>query len=148
MNWMSAPHKRADVARTILIIVAAAMVGLFLGNLIGKLSRPYRQLWRQRSELRELTAEVEAKRHEQQQLLREIAKINTQEGMIVEARRFGYLRPGERMLRYVKPEHWPRTERARPPASRLSRLKEKVHCVLDKRERSKGGQVPRTPLPD
>lgn len=144
MTSRPTPRRPADVVRIILLIVAAVMIGLFLGNLIGKLSRPYRQTWRQRSELRKLTAKVDAKRHERQQLRHEIAKMQTQEGMLMEARRLGYLRPGERMLRYVKPENWPRAERPQAPPSRLSRLKEKVHRLLDKRDRRKEREAPGT----
>lgn len=132
------PRGRADTARTVLIIVACIMVGLFVGNLIGKLSRPYRHLWRQRGELHKLTAQLQAERREREQLSREIARMNTPEGLLLEARRLGYLRSGERMLRYVEPENWPRTESGEPAPTRLSRLKQRVHRVLEGMTQSKG----------
>lgn len=148
MKSRPARRGRVHVARTMLIMVAGIMVGLFLGNLIGKLSDPYRQAWRQRSELRELTGKVEAERREREQLRREIAKMQTPQGMLMEARRLGYLRRGERMLRYVRPENWPRAERPEPAPSRLSRLKEKMHRLLDKRDRRKEQEAPGTAPPD
>jgi hypothetical protein len=131
----SAP-RRADIARTVLVVVAGIIVGLFVVHLVGRLSRPYRVLWRQRGELRTLTAQVEAEGRERDRLRRDIARMRTPEGLLLEARRLGYVRSGERMLRYVEPENWPRAQRPQPPPSRVSRLKQRVHRILDSRERT------------
>jgi cell division protein FtsB len=146
MKTRSFPRGRGDFARAVLIIVAGIMVGLFVGNLIGKLSRPYRQLWRQRSELRELTQQVQAERRERARLRDDVARMNTPEGMLLEARRRGYLRPGEHMLRYVEPENWPRARSRETPPTRLSRLKQRMLRVLEGM-RSRGKEEPPSPQP-
>jgi hypothetical protein len=127
----------SDVARAALVVAAGVMVLLFLISLLGWFSRPYRGLWRDRSELGELAREVQAERRERKQLLGEIARMKTREGLLMEARRLGYLAPGERMLRYVEPENWPRTERRPQPPSRLSQMKEKLHRLLDQRDEAR-----------
>jgi cell division protein FtsB len=144
MKPLSKPRRRSDIGRTILMVLAFVAVGLFLGNLIGRLLGPYRQIWKQSRENHDLEQKVRTERSELTELNRQVKLLKTPEGMLMEARRLGYLRPGERMIRYVEPENWPRTQAPEPPPTRLSRLKAKTARVMEellRRKQDRGSPV-------
>ena len=74
--------------------------------------QPLRSYYRTRAALEERAAEVEALRQERGALQRRLEEADTPEALEREARRLGYIRPGERLFIVKGIDAW-RRERAR-----------------------------------
>jgi len=100
-----------------LILLLIAGVGLFvLVAIAAKVLFPYLEGWRQERAIAQLRAEVGKAVQEKKQLKRDITRHNTPEGPILEARRKGWIKPGDRVIRYAPLEAFkPKTARRTDP---------------------------------
>jgi len=76
--------------------VALVVVSVFLAiTLVAKIARPYREAGIQSNELSATRQQSDALATENTALIRRIAYLKTPQGIASEARKMGYLRPGE-----------------------------------------------------
>lgn len=81
---------RLALLAVLLVVLTVAAVGL-----VAKISRPYREANRQAGQLDATRRSTEALNRENERLSRRIASLQTREGIAGEARKIGFLRPGE-----------------------------------------------------
>ncbi len=74
----------------VLVVLTVAAVGL-----VAKIARPYREADRQAGQLEATRRSTEALDRENDRLRRRIASLQTPDGVASEARKIGFLRPGE-----------------------------------------------------
>ncbi len=76
------------LALTALIVMAG-------WNVVGKVARPFKLLHTEYGETRQVRAELESLKKENETLERRIRFLQTSEGAVQAARRLGYVKPGE-----------------------------------------------------
>lgn len=102
------PYKaRPVVVRTALGIVAAALVFASAGRVAQFAAEPFLAIHRTGTEISELKQERDRRKAENAQLARDIQYLNSDAGVEQEARRRGWVRPGEVALSIVVPEPEP-----------------------------------------
>ena len=120
------------VLRPLLWLLIAG-VGLFVLMVIAaKVVFPYLEGWRQERAIAQLRAEVGKALEEKEQLEQDIARHKTPEGPLLEARRIGWIKPGDRVIRYapkeaLKPKAARRTD---PRKTTLGRWQREVERAL------------------
>jgi cell division protein FtsB len=94
------------------------VVGIIIIYAAWRFSYPYAEEMHTRREVAVLARRVNELRAEQRRLQRQTTLLGTPEGMKIEARRLGLLKPGERSLRFMaRPEpRAPATLAPAPPA--------------------------------
>ena len=117
-------------ARAALSVAVIAVSIFFAVCLVLKAIKPYQEASRQRVQLAETLHQSEAVAAENAQLERRIAYLRTPDGVAAEARRMGYLKPGEYPIVVEGlAEHpeisaaQPETSAFAPPASPVSPLR-------------------------
>lgn len=118
-------------------VVLALAGGAFL-YLCWKVPRPFLIQRQQQAELATLQRQLAARTGEHGALAAEMGALSTPEGMRLEARRLGYVRPGERPLRFLTPPPPPaRPQVGPPPPPPLSvQLHRGTHAALDRVQRA------------
>ncbi len=99
--------KRNAVLRKIFIVVIAAVISTGLGY---RVLRPFRLVNREQRERQRVIAEYKSLRQQNDALRRQLQYLQTKEGVAQEARKHGFVKPGEVSL--VIPED-PKTPRNR-----------------------------------
>jgi hypothetical protein len=102
---------RVVVRRRWLIVGTVLLVGFLY-------SQPLRTYLRTRSALERRSAEVSALRQEQRALQQRLSRSLRGSGLLREARRIGYVKPGERLYIVEGIEAWRRHERHRSTIAR------------------------------
>ncbi len=92
----SRPRRIAGIwARVALLLVFIGTLGIMAVRLVIKVVHPYREAGAQTTQLQGTRAEVALLDRQNTDLRREIAYLKTPGGMVGEARKNGYVRPGE-----------------------------------------------------
>lgn len=81
---------RLALLAVLLVVLMVAAVGL-----VAKIARPYREADRQSGQLEATRRRTQALNSENERLRRRIASLQTRDGVASEARKLGFLRPGE-----------------------------------------------------
>lgn len=108
---------RAIAAKLVRLVAAGTafgVVGVLATYAAWRCSYPYALLFSAQREVAALEQRVAALRAQQKRLEQQLRLLSTPEGIKLEARRLGLLKPGERSLRFL-PRPEPRSEAA-PPA--------------------------------
>ena len=82
----------ARATLSVAVIAVSVLVGI---GLVAKIAKPYREAGRQEVQLAQTLQQSDALAAQNAQLERRIAYLKTPDGIASEARRMGYLRPGE-----------------------------------------------------
>jgi cell division protein FtsB len=128
------PAGQPKMLRTALWIVAGATVFAFAGRIGAFAMEPLAATWRTEQEIRELRDATRKETAVNEQLRRDIAYLSTQAGVEQEARRRGWVRPGEVALSIVRPEPEvaPATEpKAEPIKTASASISDRIQSVLD-----------------
>ena len=90
------PRRIVGIWARYALLAGVIVVSVFLAiGLVAKAVKPYREAGVQNAQLRETRAESDALAAENTVLARRIAYLKTTDGIASEARKLGYLRPGE-----------------------------------------------------
>ena len=90
------PRRIFSLGARLGMAVAVIVVSVFLAvNLIAKAARPYREAGIQKSDLSATRQQSDALATENASLARRIVYLKSPQGIAAEARKMGYLRPGE-----------------------------------------------------
>jgi cell division protein FtsL len=115
------------------IVLAAALV-TFAGRIAAFAMQPVMATWQTGQDIRDLEATVRKETSVNEQLKRDIAYLSTQSGIEQEARRRGWVKPGEVALAIVRPDAEP-AQKAKPeekPVKTASAsVSERIQSVLD-----------------
>jgi cell division protein FtsB len=95
--------RRPSVRRAVCIIVGAAVLA-FAGRFVAFAVEPVLATWRTGREIQRLQSELDRDRAVNKQLEQDIAYLQTPAGIEQEARRRGYVLPGEVALSVVAPD--------------------------------------------
>jgi len=102
--------------RPLVLLLLAGVVLFVLVLMAAKVLFPYLEGWRQDRKIAEARAEVRKALQERKELEREIARYDTAEGPILAARQKGWIKPGEKVIRYAPPQELkPRAARRTDP---------------------------------
>ncbi|UCH35574.1 MAG: septum formation initiator family protein [Armatimonadota bacterium] len=119
---------RALAVKLVRMLVAGAatgIAGIVVIYFCWRFLCPYAEEWRTRVEVAQLERQVQDLRQEHQRLQQQAKLLSTPEGVKVEARRLGLLKPGERSLRFMtrpEPRQTP-AETEPPPAGAIARIR-------------------------
>jgi len=95
----------ANLVRVCVVGVVFGLVGVAAIYTAWRFCYPYAEEWRARAEVAQLEHRVASLRGEHQRLQQQARLLATPEGIKIEARRLGLLKPGERSLRFMtRPE--------------------------------------------
>ena len=90
------PRRILGMWARVALLVGVIVVTVFVAvGLVAKATRPYHEAGDQNRQLAEVRSESEALDRENADLARRIAYLKTPDGVASEARKMGYLRPGE-----------------------------------------------------
>lgn len=95
MTESRAPRRRPSRSRRLLAGLAVLGGCLVAGWALHVAAQPYVKAYRMRAENAQIERQILAMRQELQGLRKSVAALGTPQGMEREARRLGYLRPGE-----------------------------------------------------
>jgi len=134
---------RSVAAKLFKTLIAGVVIGIAGVTLIyggWRFFCPYAEGWQTRAEVARLEQRVKQLREQNQRLQQQARLLATPEGVKIEARRLGLLKPGERSLRFMRrPEPRRTAPQARPqPAGALQRLRSWGRALFPPADKPKG----------
>ena len=125
------PKLMQNTLRWLALLVVAGLGLLLVVSVLTRVFYPYVQGWRSERIIADLRERERLAKIERKQLESELRRFNGPEGSILAARRKGWIKDGEKVIRYVSREELERRRHQAPPYTGRSLLGDLEQEVKD-----------------